>query len=464
MKGSRGSAQSLIGAGFVVVAIVGGCLAAPPAASPLPTAGAPSPTATSSPAAPTSAPSPSQVPAAELAISQVPRGPASLADAMAAGRAINAFGADLFRRVAKSNTNVVCSPASIVLALAMARAGARGPTATEMDRVMRNAASNDHPTWLNGLDAQLTDRTGTHRDYSQELQRVELRSANGAFSQSGMRLEQEFLDVLASRFGAGVRLVDYARDAEGARRLINTWVSDETEKRIEELLQQTDVGSNTRLVLVNAVYMKAAWLYPFNPESTREGAFRRLDGASVRVPLMREHRPHPSEIRAAQGPGWRAVELPYVGKQLAMLIVVPTDLRAFESRLAANLDSVTKALRERAVDVTVPRFGTETRANLGDLLVAMGMPTAFGEGETPADFSRITNQARLQISKVVHQANIDVDERGTEAAAATAVGFDVSRGDPPLVVRADRPFVFAIRDVPTGAILFLGHIVDPSKR
>jgi len=205
------------------------------------------------------------VPAADasLARANVPRASADPALATDAGRAINAFGVDLYHEIATGDGNIVVSPASIALALAMARAGARGATATEMDAVLHDLGTDEHAPWLNALDAALATRTGTFDDANGEPQSVALRIANAPFAQRGMSLVDGYLEALASRFGAGLRLVDYRTASEAARREINAWVSDQTEQRIPELLVPGTITPDERLTLVNAIYVKAPWLTPF---------------------------------------------------------------------------------------------------------------------------------------------------------------------------------------------------------
>ena len=393
-----------------------------------------------------------------LARADVPRAAAAQADAAAAGAAISAFGLDLYRAVAKGQTNVVLSPASIALALGMARAGARGQTAAEMDAVMRALASDENSAWLNALDQALATRSGTFKDDSGQDLAVALRIANAPFAQKEMPLEPAYLGALASRFGAGLRLVDYVAATEAARKLINGWVDDQTEHRIPELLVPGVLTTETRLALVNAIYLKAPWQTPFSLGATKPGAFTLADGTTVEVPMMQTGAAMPY----AAGTGWRAVEIPYIGGSLAMTVIVPDDLATFEAVLTADqLASITTGLAETQVSLTFPKFSIETKAQLADVLAALGMPTAFDPYN--ADFSGITDAAQLFISDVIHQANIDVDEKGTEAAAATAVVMRAS-GIPaePVTLRVDRPFLFALRDVPTGAILFLGRVADPS--
>ncbi len=392
-----------------------------------------------------------------LARADVARASVAPADAAAAGSAIGAFGLDLYRAMASGQTNVVLSPTSIALALAMARAGARGQTAAEMDTVMHGLASDDNAAWLNALDQALATRSGTFKDDSGADLAVALRIANAPFGQQGMPLEKSYLEALASRYGAGLRLVDYVAATEAARKLINGWVDDQTEHRIPELLVPGVLTSDTRLTLVNAIYLKAPWLTPFPAESTTPGTFTRADGSTVEVPMMATS----AAMRHAAGTGWRAVEIPYIGGSLAMTVIVPDDLATFEQALTAEqLASITGALAETQVSLTLPKFSIETKAQLGDVLKALGMPSAFDDR---ADFGGITKAEQLAISDVIHQANIDVDEKGTEAAAATAVVMRATAAPAePVTVKVDRPFLFALRDVPTGAILFLGRVGDPS--
>ena len=393
----------------------------------------------------------------ELARADIPRASAAPEDAAAAGSAINAFGLDLYRAVANGKTNVVLSPASIALALAMARAGARGQTAAEMDAVMRAMASDEHAGWLNALDQALATRSGTFKDESGKDLAVTLRVVNAPFAQRGTSLEPAYLEAVASRYGAGLRLVDYATATEQARKAINGWVDGQTERRIPEMLVPGILTTATRLTLVNAIYLKAPWLTPFPAETTKAGSFARADGSSVAVPMMATT----ASMRYAAGTGWRAVEIPYIGGSLAMTIIVPDDLATFEQALTPDrLTSISTGLADAEVSLTLPRFSIETKAELADVLATLGMPSAFSDR---ADFSGITTAEQLVISNVIHQANIDVDEKGTEAAAATAVVLRATAMPAePVTLSVDRPFLFALRDVPTGAILFLGRVADPS--
>jgi serpin B len=397
----------------------------------------------------------------ELAAVELPRIDGTPDDARSGAAATNAFGLDVYRAIVASNpeAGVVVSPSSIALALAMARAGARGTTADEMDAVLRELGSDEHAAWIAALDAALGERTRELKDFNGDPQSVTLRIVNAPFGQRGFELERDYLEALAERFGAGLRLVDYIGATEAARAEINGWVADQTEERIEELLAQDTLDEQTRLVLVNAIYLKAAWLVPFEEDATRQEPFERLDGSTMDVPMMHLN----ASIQYAAGEGWQAVEIPYVGEQLGMVVIVPDDLTDFEAGFdAAAFETIVGALAPRQVALGLPRFGLETQVELGEVLADLGMPTAFTDD---ADFSGITTQQPLQISAVIHQANIDVDEKGTEAAAATAVVMRAT-GMPadPVTVTVDRPFVYALRDRVTGAILFLGRVTEPTER
>lgn len=396
----------------------------------------------------------------ELAMAAATRAPTDPADAVKAAQAMNAFGLDFYRHVATGTGNVVISPASVAIALAMARAGARGATASQMDAVLRSLGSDEHAAWIDALDAALAARTGTFKDADGKDMDVTLRIANAPFAQRDFKLEDPFLEALATRYGAGVRLVDYIGATEAARTTINRWVSEQTEQRIPELLGQGDLDTATRFVLVNAIYLKAAWQTPFEPGLTLPAAFTRLDGSTVQVPTMRGG----GRLPYAAGKGWQAVQLPYVGGELAMTIVVPDDLARFERDLGATvLAAIAGALTTHQVELSLPRFGIETRADLATALTALGMPDAFDP--TRADFSGITTEQQLYIAKVIHQANIDVDEKGTTAAAATAVMMGAT-GMPSdnVILHVDRPFLFLIRDLKTGAVVFLGRVTEPASR
>ena len=447
----------------------------------------------------------SPIAAIELAKANMARAPADPADAKSAVASINAFALDLYQAMVAdpeldlSAKNAVFSPTSIALALGMARAGARGDTAAQMDGVLHANGWSELGAGLNALDQALASRNATWTDSEGASRQVALRIANGSFAQRGWTIEDGFLDAISSAFGAGVQLVDYAADPEAARRAINAWVSQQTARRIPELLRPENVSKLTRLYLVNAVYLKAEWERWFRENETESASFTRLDGRRVEVPMMHKVGGGgccTDRIPYAHGAGWQAVELRYRHATdtapLAMTLILPDDLAAFETRLSPDqLARITAALDAERVRfdgpqtcpsnfepgncypydlrLFMPRFAIETRVALKDVLGAIGMPLAFDPSR--ADLTGIhvpaPGEGRPYISAVIHQANIDVDEKGTEAAAATAVGVDTGGGPSPLdeiTLRLDRPFLFVLRDVQTGAVLFMGRVVDPSLK
>ena len=390
--------------------------------------------------------------------SDVPRAQADGSEATAAARAANDVGFDLYRVLATEDSNLIFSPASIAFALGMVRSGARGSTAVQFDDVLHGVASDAHANWLNSLDQALAERSGTFTDRAGDAHEVRLETANAWFGQSGLTFEDAFLEALASRYGAGMRLVDFAGNPAAVERLINEWASEQTHGRIPKVLDPGTVTAQWRLALANAIYLKAAWLEPFDPDATRAEAFTLPDGSTVDVPMMTGRLG-----TCATGDDWQAVRLPYVGEGLSLLVIVPERLAAFEARLDSDLlAEIVGAFEARyaLADVTLPRFDIETKVDLVPDLKALGLTVPFGSS---ADFSGMTAEAQLAIGTVIHQANITVDEAGTEAAAVTVVGLDTSGGPTPTcTVSADRPFVFALQDNDTGAILFAGHVVDPS--
>ena len=434
-----------------------------------------------------------------VATSDVARAPAKTAEAKRAAASVNAFAVDLYKRlltedaVTSNGGNDVFSPTSIALALGMVRAGAKGETATQMDKVLHTTGWDALGPALNSLDQALASRNASWKDYDEVKRQLALRLANTTFAQRDWTVEQPFLDAIAADFGAGLNLVDYASDPAAARDTINAWVKRHTEDRIPKLLEPKDVTELTRLYLVNAIYMKAEWDQWFQDGETTPKTFTRLDGSTIKVPTMLGFRGGLGPIAPyATGDGWKAVELGYRGPTdavpLAMTIVMPDDLKAFEKSLdAKTLASITAKLdKVRAgwyhvkcppardpgcypydMRLTMPKFSTETRTSLVKLLKGLGMPLAFQPGG--ADFGGIHVPSDLNdaiyISAVIHQANIDVDEHGTEAAAATAVGAGTGGGPSPLknvTFRVDHPFIYLIRDLETGAIVFMGRVADPS--
>jgi len=394
--------------------------------------------------------------------SDAPRRAASPAAAASVGAATNAFAADLYALLAATNgdDNVVFSPYSAAVALAMTSEGARGQTASEIDAILHtDLAGGDLAAGFNGLDQALAAIPGEY-PFGDVMVDLDLSTANQLFGQVGFGFEPEFLDTLAADYGAGMRLVDYLAATEDARQQINGWVGDQTRDRIPELIPKGVLNEDTRLVLTNAVYLNAPWQHRFAAAGTADAPFTRLDGTQVNVPLMHLNSPRGTY---GDGPGYQAVELPYVGGQLSMLVVVP-DAGEFES-IEASLDAnqiagFRSSLRGVGLDLSFPKFEFRTQSPLKDALTQLGMPTAFTDA---ADFSGITSDAPLAIAEVLHEAFIAVDEEGTEAAAATAViAFATSAPAEFVELTVDRPFLFFIQERETGATLFMGRVTDPT--
>jgi serpin B len=264
-----------------------------------------------------------------------------------------------------------------------------------------------------------------------------------------------FLDVLAENYGAGLKILDFITETEASRLAINQWVSDQTEGRIEDLIPKSEITELTRLVLTNAIYFNVAWAYPFDEDMTADGPFYLLDGGQVVVPMMRQT----ESFNYTKGEGYQAVELLYDGGELSMVILLPEagQFEAFEETLnAQQADAIISGLKPARVTLTMPRFEFESEFSLKDTLAGMGMPIAFSSS---ADFSGMTGNRGLSISAVLHKAFVAVDEAGTEAAAATSVIMAESM---PPKVTIDRPFIFLIRDIETGAALFVGRVLNPA--
>lgn len=375
--------------------------------------------------------------------------------------AANRFAVDVYHQLAAADDNLVFSPHSIAIALAMTRAGAAGTTASEMDDVLHWTGLIDPHRGFNALDLLLAQRSGTFTRSDGTEAAVVFRVANALWGQRDTTFQPGFLDLLAEQYGAGMHLVDYQANAGGARQEINDWVSNETEDRIEDLIPEGTLGPLTRLVLTNAVYLLAPWESPFVEGATTPGTFTRIDRSTVQAELMRQTTRFPF----ATGDGWQAVELPYAGGQLAMIVIVPDAGRFAEIEAGLDgdqLDQIGSSLEERRVNLQFPSFEFRTQAGLVPTLGALGLDTAFDPQR--ADFSGMTSEEQLFISDVIHEAFIAVDEEGTEAAAATAVVMATMSAQPaPQELVVDRPFLFEIVDRQTGAILFLGRVMDPTR-
>jgi serpin B len=364
------------------------------------------------------------------------------------------FGVALYRQVAKPGENFFFSPFSISQAFSMVYAGARGNTEQQMQQALHFTLPQErlHPA-MNALDLVL--QRPVKPKPGQKGSPPTFRLVNGTWGQQGFAFEPRYLDTLALHYGAGVRAVDFQSDAEALRTQINDWVAGQTEDRIKNLLPSGFVTSDTRLVLVNALYFKGSWANQFEPTRTRSATFHQLDGSETQAQMMERE----GALASMRGDGFMALALPYVGDASRMLLIVPDSGRfsEVEARLSASfLDGIRQGLNNTDAVLRLPKFQVEAGFALPDAMKALGMVDAFNES---ADLSGISTQANLYITGAQHKAFVAVDETGTEAAAATGVGVG-DESIPPLVT-VDRPFLFLIEDVETKSVLFLGRLLKP---
>jgi serpin B len=373
-------------------------------------------------------------------------------DAKSLTQGNNAFACDLYGKLRAKEGNLFFSPFSISTALAMTSAGARGDTLSQMEKTLHLPEQQKlHPA-LAALTKELAG-DAKKRAYV-------LRVANALWGKTGEKFLPAFLKLTRDHYGAGFQQVDFAGDTEGARRTINAWVEKQTEGKIKDLFGKGVLKRDTRLVLANAIYFQGDWASQFKKDQTKKEDFTREDGTRVPVPLMhQEARFGYVETAEAQ-----VLEMPYAGKQLSMVAVLPrkgTKLAEVEKGLSADkLAGWVKALRQHKVKVWLPRYQLESAFQLNQTLQALGMELAFSQ---QADLSGMNGKGGLYIGAVVHKAFVEVDEKGTKAAAATGVAIQPTsaRIDKTASFRADRPFVFLIRDQKSGAVLFLGRVREP---
>ena len=372
-------------------------------------------------------------------------------------------------REEQPDENLFFSPYSISVALAMTYAGARGETATEMADALRYVLEGDDLNAAfgalegeferrnqDGEEVEAPDWTDDERGDDDDLG-FQLSSANAVWPDEGLPLDDDYRELLEVYYGAGEHLVDFAGSPEEAREEINAWVAERTNDRIEDLLPADSIDESTRLVLTNAVYFLAAWEYDFDPADTEPAAFTSLDGSETEIELMHQT----SELRYADVDGHQLVELPYANDETSMVVILPAagEFESFEESF--TVDRLATMLEETArpnVDLTLPKFGIESKFSLVEVMQELGMERAFGSG---ADFSgMVDGDARLFVDDIVHQSFVEVDEEGTEAAAATAVEMVESAPADRVEMTVDRPFLFYVRDRPTETPLFWGRVVD----
>ena len=369
----------------------------------------------------------------------------------------SAFAFDLYHALSERDGNLFFSPYSLSLALAMTYAGARDETAQQMAEVLRFTLPQErlHPAF-HTLEAELARRGEGAR--GQDGEDFRLNVANALWAQEGYGFLAEYIELVDVYYGAGWHQLDFTADPEAAREVINEWVETQTEERIRNLIPSDALTVDTRLVLTNAIYFNAAWQRPFDEALTEERPFTLLDGSEVMVPTMRQT----AQVAYASGKGYQALELPYDGEELTMVILLPDeeDFEAFEAAL--ELETVRRIVSELAMtrlELFLPKFEFTAEFSLSRVLSDMGMPLAFSD---QADFSGMNGRRDLSISEVLHKAFVLTDEAGTEAAAATGVVVGVtSVMEPPPQLKIDRPFIFLIRDLETNAILFVGRVLNP---
>lgn len=394
--------------------------------------------------------------------STVPYERATEAEGAAGAQIINHVGAQLYGPIAEAagDGNVAYSPLSIGVTLGMARAGAEGESAEQLDAFFAADDPDQLHRSLNGAASSLQDLAGPVQLPSGEMGEIELTNANALWGQSGVTWTPAFLDQLRSGYDASMWTADYANDPDRARMEINDWVAEHTREHIVDLLPPGSIDSLTRLVLTNAVFFKAPWLDELDELGDRP--FTTAAGEEVQAPTMGTT----GDLAYQDGDGWQSVSIPYAGSKLAMTFILPDEdgLAAFEDGLDAEvLHQAVTGGEPTALNLTLPRFDLDQRSPVGDVLKELGVTAPFG---TETDFEPMTTDPAAQplhLADVLHQATVTVDEHGTEAAAATAAVFETVGG---LItekdVALDRPFLFVIHDVANGTPLFIGRVADPT--
>ena len=390
----------------------------------------------------------------------------------------NQLGVDLHRQLATGDGNLCISPYSIETALAMTFAGADGVTRDELSRVMHlpkngDAVNESFLALQHSLD-EMSKKTGEiaaeSKKHGGPSEPITLAVANRLFAQNGYDFRSSFLALTKQFYGAPLEALDFNKHAEEARQRINKWVADQTRDRIRDLIPLKGVNDTTRLVLANALYLKAPWASEFSENQTNPKPFHVRGGATADVATMQQL----THFGYAKRDGFAAVAVPYSGGELQFLVLLPDEvngLQSLEKKLSAELLAQCAKLEEHDVDLSMPKFKFEPPTiMLAAALKALGMNSAFDQPRGSANFDGIAPRKPndyLYISDVFHKTFIAVDEKGTEAAAATAVTMMAATAmlsqetPPPIVVNVDRPFLYAIQHVPSGVCLFLGRVTDP---
>ena len=368
------------------------------------------------------------------------------------------FATDLYGELAQGNDNVFFSPYSVSAALSMTYAGAKTGTAAAMKGTLHLPSGDVHKAWKS-LAAELAKRNDVSG--ASEGDAFQLSMANALFGEKTQSFKSTFTGTVKANYGAGLELADFLHKADAERQRINGWVETETHDKIKNLLPQGIITADTKLVLVNAIYFKASWDKAFKTANTSKEKFTTKSGAKVDADMMYET----EHLDYAAGSDYEAVAVPYLGKDVELLAIAPKagKFASFESSFdAQKLNEIRQGMASARVNLGLPKFKIAgASVKLKDALGKLGMGVAFSDD---ADLSGITGKSDTKIADVVHKAFIGVDEKGTEAAAATTVVIVAKSAmpKPPVNLTLDRPFIFAIRDIPTGTILFLGRVTDPS--
>jgi serpin B len=399
------------------------------------------------------------------------------ADLDLAANATNQFGVDLHRQLAKSNENLCLSPYSIQSALAMTFAGADGETRAEMARVLHFPTEGEaiHASFaslersLGEMSAKTAKIAEQSKKHSGPSEPITLSIANHLFAQIGYDFRDPFRDLVKKFYGAPFEMVNFKENPDVARVYINHWVAEQTRDKIRDLIPPRGVNELTRLVLANAIYLKAPWAWEFNDKLTEPRPFHARGGAAVDVPTMENQK----MFGYAKHDGFTAVSLPYSGSDLQFVVLIPDDvggLKKLEATLSTDMLARCAKLDVQEVDLELPKFKIEPPTiPLAENLKQLGMKTAFDDPQGSANFDKMSPRRPdkyLAISNVFHKTFIAVDEKGTEAAAATAVVMmeltaRFEKPKEPIHVKVDRPFLYAIQHVPSGACLFIGRVTDP---
>jgi serpin B len=369
----------------------------------------------------------------------------------------NQFAFDLYAKYKTKDGNIFFSPYSISSALAMTYEGAKGTTADQMQKVLHFPKDEI---------ARREAFLGINSQINGQGKKYQLRTANALWAQKDYKFKADYFSLVEKYYSGKATNMDFISDTEKSRVTINKWVEEQTNNKIKDLIPQGAIDRMTRLVLTNAIYFKGLWLEQFNKNSTQERDFRVDQNTTVKAQMM-SFTGEKANFSYTETENAQVLELPYQGNELSMLILLPknNDLPAVEALLAPEqLTALKRGLRNQRVDIFIPKFKFETKYFMAQDLRSMGMPIPFSGGA--ADFSGMTGSKDLYISEVIHQAFVEVNEEGTEAAAATGVvmrATSIMLPAQPKIFNANHPFLFFIQDRMTGNILFMGKVKNPAK-